>query len=212
MKKLFQYITLVAIAVSVIALNNSCTKILNEQPKSSFSEQYVFSSVSDAYKVLIGAYSQMAGDAGYGIRFSMYYPYDDDELTGPTGNPDGDRRDIARYSLNSGNAQIEKPWEQMYTGIERSNLCIYNIAKMSLYTTGTTMQKGELQRMYGEALTLRAQFYFELVRLWGDVPAQWIPTEYESTTFIPRTNRDTIYGQLLNDLQTAEGLVPGERT
>ncbi|HEY4148325.1 MAG TPA: RagB/SusD family nutrient uptake outer membrane protein, partial [Chitinophagaceae bacterium] len=181
---------------------------LNEQPKTSFSEQYVFSSVSDAYKVLIGSYSQLAGDNGYGIRVSMYFPVDDDELTGPTGGADNDRRDIARYSLTAANAQIEKPWEQMYTGIERANLCIYNVPKMALYTTGTTQQKGELARIYGEALTLRAQFYLELIKNWGDVPAQWIPTEYEPNLYIPRTNRDTIYGQLLNDLQTAEGLVP----
>ena len=208
MKRSFHYITLAVIAFVIITLDNSCQKILDQTPKTSFSEQYVFSSVTDAYKVLLGAYSQLAGDNGYGIRISMYFPVDDDELTGPTGGADNDRRDIARYSLTAANAQLEKPWEQLYTGIERSNLCIYNIPNMALYTTGSTQQKGELQRLYGEALTLRALFYFELIKNWGDVPAQWIPSEYQPTLYIPRTNRDTIYGHILGDLLTAESLVP----
>ncbi len=207
MKKILQYTIIIALAVAAIALN-ACKKILQENPKTTFSEQYVFSSVNDAYKFMIGVYSQLAGDQGYGIRISMYFPVDDDELTGPTGNADGDRRDIARYSLTAANAQLEKPWEQLYTGIERANIAIDNIPNMDLYKNGTTQQQKQLQRMYGEALTLRAQFYFELVRNWGDVPAQWVPTAKMADTYIPRTDRDTIYAHLLNDLLTAENLVP----
>jgi hypothetical protein len=70
------------------------------------------------------------------------------------------------------------------------------------------MQKGELRRLYGEALTLRAQYYFELVRNWGDVPAQFVPSAMMDNIYQPKTDRDTIYDHLLNDLHLADTLVP----
>ena len=79
---------------------------------------------------------------------------------------------------------------------------------MDLYTNGTEAQQKELKRMHGEALTLRAQYYFELIRNWGDVVAQWQPSSFETDLFKAKTDRDSIYDRLLNDLATAETLVP----
>ncbi len=208
MKTVFNKKWLIILISTFSILTISCKKYLQENPITSFGTNYVFGTVNDAYKVLIGAYAQLAGDQGYGIRLSMYFSVDGDDICGPTGAGDNDRRDIARYSVTSNNLQLEKPWEQIYSGIERANICIYNIPTMALYTSGTATQKAELQRMYGEALTLRAQFYFEAVRNWGDVPAQWIPSSMSTNLFIPRTDRDTIYNHILNDLLTAENLVP----
>jgi hypothetical protein len=152
----------------------------------------------------------MVGDAGYGIRVSLYYPLDTDEMQGPTGSGDNDRRDIARYNATPGNAQITNPFNQMFTGIEYANICIANIPKMAMYSNGTDQEKKKLQRMYGEALTLRAQFYTEAIRNWGDLPANFAPASTLATSnpFPTRTNRDTLYDRLLEDLKLAATLVP----
>ena len=159
---------------------------------------------------MAGVYSRLSGDQGYGIRLSLYYPVDNDEMQGPTGAGDNDRRDIARYIATSGNAQLEKPFNQLFQGIEYANICIDNIPKMDLYSNGTDQQKKQLQRMYGEALTLRAQFYFEAIRNWGDLPAHFSPASALALTipFPKRVDRDTLYNQLLSDLKMAEDLVP----
>ena len=57
-------------------------------------------------------------------------------------------------------------------------------------------------------LTLRAQFYFELIRNWGDVPAPMIPSYKQTDLFAPQANRDDTYDKLLADLKMAEDLVP----
>jgi hypothetical protein len=170
----------------------------------------VFSDVPSVLKALAGVYSRMVGDAGYGIRVSLYYPLDTDEVQGPTGAGDNDRRDIARYTATPGNAQITNPFNQMFAGIEYANICIANIPKMAMYTNGTDQEKKKLQRMYGEALTLRAQFYTEAIRNWGDLPANFAPASTLATSnpFPVRTNRDTIYDRLLEDLKLAATLVP----
>lgn len=199
-----------SVAAIVLLSFNSCNKFLDQKPITDVSTEVVFSDVPSALKALAGVYSRMVGDAGYGIRVSLYYPLDTDEVQGPTGASDNDRRDIARYAATPGNAQITNPFNQMFAGIEYANICIANIPKMAMYSNGTDQEKKKLQRMYGEALTLRAQFYTEAIRNWGDLPANFAPASTLATSnpFPSRTNRDTIYDRLLEDLKLAATLVP----
>jgi hypothetical protein len=206
-KSFFNLIKSTALAGTIL-LVGSCKKYLEPQAVSSFPTDYVFSNVQNAQKAVLSTYQEMTGDNGYGIRISMYFAYDNDEMIGIHQTGDNDRGDIAHYNASAGNAQINTPFSQLYTGVERANICIYNIPKMDMYIHGTQQQIGELQRLYGEALTLRAQFYLELVRNWGDLPAQFLPSSQLPNLFLKKTDRDTIYNQLLNDLLQAETLVP----
>lgn len=187
-----------------------CKKFLDQQPITEVSVEEAFKDVPSAYKSLAGAYSRMVGDAGFGIRLSLYYTVDTDEMQGPTGNPDADRRDIARYIATPGNAQITNPFNQLFQGIEFSNICIAAIPKMGMYTSGTDKEKKQLQRMYGEALTLRAQYYFEAIKHWGDLPSHFSPASQlaNGNPFPSRTDRDTLLGRLIADLKIAAELVP----
>jgi hypothetical protein len=208
-KKYFNKLTFLAMMAMLMVITG-CKKFLDQQPITDVSAEVAFSDVPSAYKALAGAYSRLVGDAGFGIRLSLYYTVDTDEMQGPTGAVDNDRRDIARYSATSGNAQITNPFNQLFTGIEFSNICIANIPKMDRYNNGSEQEKKQLRRMYGEALTLRAQYYFQAIVNWGDLPANFRPASElaSSDPFPVRTNRDTIYNQLLADLKLASELVP----
>ncbi len=207
--KHFYKLTIIA-AASVVVLFASCKKFLDQQPITDVSAEVAFSDVPSAYKALAGAYSRLVGDAGFGIRLSLYYTVDNDEMQGPTGAADNDRRDIARFAATSGNAQITNPFNQLFQGIEYANICIDNIPKMTMYTSGTDQQKKQLQRMYGEALTLRAQYYYEAIVNWGDLPSHFSPASQlaNSNPFPTRTDRDSLYTRLIADLKTAEDVVP----
>ena len=208
-KKYFNKLTFLAMMAMLMVITG-CKKFLDQQPITDVSAEVAFSDVPSAYKALAGAYSRLVGDAGFGIRLSLYYTVDTDEMQGPGGAVDNDRRDIARYSATSGNAQITNPFNQLFTGIEFSNICIANIPKMGMYSNGSEQEKKQLRRMYGEALTLRAQYYFQAIVNWGDLPANFRPASElaSSNPFPVRTNRDTIYNQLLADLKLASELVP----
>lgn len=187
-----------------------CKKYLDQEPITEVSTNIVFSDVASAQKAVAGVYSRLIGDQGYGIRLSLYYTVDTDEMQGPTGAGDNDRRDIARYAATPGNAQINSPFNQLFQGIEFANICIENIPKMGLYTSGSDQQKKQLQRLYGEALTLRTQFYLEAIRNWGDLPLHFEAASAlaASNPFPARVDRDTIFNRLLADLRVAEDLVP----
>ncbi|MDQ6813729.1 MAG: RagB/SusD family nutrient uptake outer membrane protein [Bacteroidota bacterium] len=201
-----------ALLIIVAVGSVSCKKYLSPESLSTFDPSIVFANVPNAKASVNGAYLAMAGDYGYGIRFSYYYPYDDDNIMGGGAGLDQSRHQIAHYTLQAGNADIVNSFNQFYGGIERANNCIYYIPKMDLYTNGSAADKAELQRLYGEALTIRAQYYFELVRNWGDLPAQWVPSAFVTDLFLPRTSRDTIYDHLLADLAVAKTLLPWRTT
>jgi len=205
--KLIAYLLLSMALIATLTIS-SCKKYISPDAISSFTPAFTFGSVPLARDAVMGAYNSLTGDFGYGIRISMYYPYDSDDLEGASGSADNDRRDLCRYTVTSSNAQLQPIMAQSYTGIERANLCIYYIPKMPQYTSGSAADIGELQRLYGESLTLRAQYYFELIRNWGDVPEQRIPSQFETNFFLPKTDRDTIYNHILADLLVAESLVP----
>ena len=198
------------LSVGLLMILGSCRKYLDQQPTTELSADVVFSDVPSALKALSGVYSRLVGDQVYGIRISLYFPVDNDEMQGPTGAADNDRRDIARYSATSGNAQINNPFKQLFQGIEFANICIDNIPKMAMYTGGSDQEKKQLQRMYGEALALRAQFYYEAIRNWGDLPAHFVPGYSQATSdpFPKRVNADTLYNHIIADLKIAEDLVP----
>jgi starch-binding outer membrane protein, SusD/RagB family len=207
MKKRFTFTTAATMMIVVLIAFAGCKKYMQVEPVSQFSIPAVFSEVSSATAAVLGVYDELQGDNGYGIRINLYYPYDSDEgMT--SGGLDNGRRGIGRYQLLRTNTEIANPFRQLYRGVEKANICIEQIPLMDKYNNGNAAEKKELQRLYGESLTLRSQFLFELIRNWGDVPAPLIPSYKRTDLYIPRTDRDSTYDRILADLKTASDLLP----
>ncbi len=204
--KIYQSVT-VAIMLTVLLFTDACKKYTEVEPVSQYSIPQAFSDVSNATTAVVGVYDELQGDNGYGIRISMYYPYDSDEGI-VSGGIDNGRRGVGRYQLLLTNAEISGPFNQLYRGVEKANLCIEQIPLMKQYAGGTEVEQTALKKLHGEALTLRAQFFFQLMLNWGDVPAPMIPAYKQTNLFIPKTNRDSTYDMLLADLATAKALLP----
>ena len=201
------YQSVVIVLIVTIVSTIGCKKYTEVQPVSQYSVEQAFADVSNAFTAVVGVYDELQGDNGYGIRISMYYPYDSDEGI-VSGNIDNGRRGIGRYQLLLTNAELTNPFRQLYRGVEKANLCIEQIPLMPQYSNGTEAEKKELRRLHGEALTLRAQFLYELIRNWGDVPAPMVPAYKQNELFIPQTDRDSTYNKIIADLATAVELLP----
>ena len=204
--KNIKYTAVFALLFLFTLSNISCKKFLNGNINSASynDDSTLFSTVGGAKGALIGTYQNLTGDYAYGIRLSLYYSVDNDEMVGPTSTPypDNTRRDLAHYGVNSTNSELEQPFANLYQGAEQANLCIYFIQRSQQYLAGNT----QMRSMLAEAYTLRAQFYFDLVKIWGDVPFFTLP--HIPSTHLPvypaRTDRDSIYDQLLADLKYVE--------
>lgn len=200
-------IGIVVTVMTISALLGACKNYLDVKPESAFSPEDVFSNVSSVNSAIMGVYQLLAGDDGYGQRQAIVFPNDTDEFS-RSGDVDAGARGLARYVADGGNSELAATFIREYNGIERANLCIKYIPLMPAYNNGSVTDRKELRRMYAEALALRAIYYFELVKNWGDVPLQTEPSVSGMDFNIPKVNSEVVYDQILADLLIAERLLP----
>lgn len=60
----------------------------------------------------------------------------------------------------------------------------------------------------GQAYFLRALAYFDLVQYFGSVPLHLTPVRTEEETALPLSDIETVYMQIIQDAETAAGLLP----
>jgi len=201
-----------AILACILLFMVSCSDFLDIEPESQYMDENFFLTTEHAEMALYGVYNSLTSTELYGRNITQYYDIDSDiaQIYGgeSTGKPDGERRSIARYAFNASTKQLDVAWNACYEGINRANVLIDRVPKMNLYENGTEAEKKILKRIYGEGLTLRAIFYFDLIRLWGDVPFKTTPSKHGENFDLPRTSRDSIYDYIINDLTNAIELVP----
>ncbi len=204
MKKI-AYILMIAASVSLF----SCTgDFLDVETKSEFDESIVFSNYTLAEYNIFGISDAFGQTNGHRGRYLPYYGFNTD-IEWNNNTDAGDKLDLSAYDTKTGNGQMSAsngPFECLYTGVERANLCITGLKKY-----GNIENDPQMAYLYAEALVLRAVLYHDLLKGWGDVPARFEPINSE-TIYIPKSNRDVIYKQLLADLETAIPMLywPGE--
>ena len=195
---------------AIAALFTSCRDVTDDFLTSDFpsalDEAKIFSTPAlaagavDCIKIPFGETESYRG------RFLPWYGLNtDSEWYNSSESTSNDKADLAVYDAKPNNSEMNKDknaWAMMYSGIERANICI-----RGLRTYGNPKPGTELGYLLGEALTLRAVYYADLLKAWGDVPARFEPINAE-TIYLPKTNRDVIYKQLIADLGEAEALVP----
>lgn len=201
MKK-FLYIAGIALFVML----TSCEDYLEAPTKSSLDESIIFSTPDLAKGAVDGIKVSFAETNSYRGRFLPWYGMNTDtEWYNSSENVGNGQADLTVYAATPTNNQMNtenNAWAKMYEGIERANICI-----QGLRTYGNPEPGSELGYFLGEALTLRAVYYSDLLKAWGDVPARFEPINTE-TIYLPKTSRDEIYKQLLADLEEAATLVP----
>ncbi|OMP78690.1 RagB/SusD family nutrient uptake outer membrane protein [[Flexibacter] sp. ATCC 35208] len=205
---MYAYIRSFFILIIFVTAFSACKKYLTIENPSTISQDAVFTSVSNTNAAVVGVYAMLIGDNGYGNRISCLFPQSSDDFKTSGDYSADDRRGISTYGASAGNSDLPNPFNQLFKGIERANICIKYIPLSPLYNGGSATEQSQMKKMYGEALTLRAQFYFEALRNWGDLPAQLVPAADLADMYLPRTDKDSIYQQLLDDLAVAEELVP----
>lgn len=208
MKNKFINSAFLVLAIGAMIITPSCKKALEYESDSSSSPATVFESTTYTNSALIGVYNKLIGDNGYGSRISTLFGITADDFKTSGSYASSDRRGISMYGASSDNTDLVNPFIQLYAGIERANICIKYIPASTLYTSGSATDQALMKRYYGEALALRAQFYYELIRNWGDVPQRFEPAAFAETLYPTNADRDLTYDQIIADLKIAEDLVP----
>ena len=198
------YIKSSVIAMSLAAIVSSCD--MDAPTISTLDESSVFSTYSLAEAEVMSIHISFGETNSYRGRFLPYYGLNTDLETGSGTYPSlkdqaTDKQSLWNYSTLSTNGQMNtdnNAYAKFYEGIEGANLAIEGIRKH-----GNIEHNKDMAHLLGEALTLRAVVYNDLVKAWGDVPARFVPNN-PTNVYMPRANKDSIYKQLLADLAEAE--------
>lgn len=184
---------------------------INESP----SEATLKSAVNSAYEPLRNT-NGFLGDGSWGRGLYIRPDFVIEDIAGGDMNKkwvsDGDQAwmdEVSRFSFTAENAAFNGLWTYAYEGIYRTNLAIDKLSDPTVITqAGISADLGN--RMLGEALFLRAYYYFELVTNFGDVPLLTKPlTSFEEAYEVAkRVPQDQIWEQIDADLQQAGQLLP----
>ncbi|MDX6182350.1 RagB/SusD family nutrient uptake outer membrane protein [Flavobacterium sp. Fl-77] len=190
----------------IASLFTSCQDDYLDAPaKSTLDESVIFSTPDLAEGAIDGIKVPFAETNSYRGRFLPLYGLNTDTEWYNTSQTAGDAADLCVYDAKTINSQMNttnNAWAMMYSGIERANICI-----RGLRTYGDPRPGTELGYLLGEALTLRAIYYADLIKAWGDVPARFEPIS-TATIYLPKSSRDVVYKQIIADLGEAATLVP----
>ena len=203
MKKYINY-TLLSAFIAGTTLT-SCD--IDAPTQSSLDESTTFSTYALAEAELMSVNVSFGETNSYRGRFLPYYGLNSDVEVGSGTYPSktnatNEKQALWNYDTPANNPQMNtdnNAYAKFYEGIERANLAIVGIRKY-----GNIENNPDMAQLLGEALTLRAVIYTDLTKAWGDVPARFTPNN-NNNIYLPRTNRDSIYKVLLNDLKEAEG-------
>lgn len=199
MKKIIHFISFIVLLYVISA----CDDYLTTDSKSIFTEESIFYNIDFATKSVIGIYEPLFDNQLYN-NYMFYYSCDND-LEFSLAVDNGSLVSASHYNTEPGMSFLGGAWTQIYSGIERANICIEGLPKSQIWEG----ENAEVARhLYGEAVTLRAFYYYLAIQLWGDVPFVTKSTQAGDDFYIPKTDRDSIYEYLIEDLKNVQDYVP----
>ncbi|MEP6730474.1 MAG: RagB/SusD family nutrient uptake outer membrane protein [bacterium] len=195
-----RFMTIAGGAVLLIA--GACKDFIEPNPTDVLAPENFYQTSADAIASVNSVYEQQR----WAYWLNYWYITDmasDEAIASPNFGPDGHR--ASNYSFDAQEGFISGFWGDTYKTINRANAVIDRVPGISMDSTLKA-------RIVGEARFLRALSYFNLVRLFGDVPL----VDHEVTSLasldVGRTPSADVYTLVIGDLQAAASSLPATYT
>ena len=199
MKKISYYI--LAAWMCALPLFSSCSDMLEEESSTEVDKNKYMNNASEAENVLLGVYRSMISDGLYRYNLSMLFDITND-LAQCEGNSNNAFREVPSNSFTTSNSSVQTTWSELYSGIYNANDFIETLeTKIGNYTT---IDKKVAGVYMAEARALRALYYFELVRWYGNVAlmTNTAMSRQHPSTFV-QADPAAVYRFIETDLQYA---------
>lgn len=178
----------------------SCEDMLEKAPVDKLSSDGFYQTSAQATQGVLGIYAD--------LRYLSDYEYlhmsevrSDNAWVNPTPNGQRDYSDIGAFRAGSENVLIEGTWNQWYKVIYDANVAIKKIS-------AATYDNADVQaQLLNEARFLRGWAYFELARLFGNIPMVTEPMAPSAVNNIPQSDAKTVINEIvIPDLEAALNL------
>jgi len=188
---------------------SGCEKFLEEVPTGQLTTAADLTSLQYKEPFTVGPYRRLqdwtggAGDWGNNIPSTIEYP---------TGGAYTDEPHVLfnKFATNQVTGSLlddyNNPWLHWYSGVQDCNLSIQQLPLIKMSET-------DLNKALGEVRTLRAFYYFCIVRYWGDAVLVTEPITDVWATEMSRTSLKKIYDEvIIPDLEFAVANLPAGRS
>src|SRR6478735_4101044 len=166
------------ILLSAAGLITSCGKsFIDRPPVSSATVDALYKTDKDFQDAVIGTYAALRNTYANFWQFGDIRG--DDAFIQVSNQPTTTSIDV--FSINSSDALLSSTWANYYVVINLSNAVIFKLA-----TADPAVVKNK-DKYLGEAKFLRALAYFDLVRIFGDVPMITTVATVAEVASSPRT-------------------------
>ncbi|NGM90009.1 RagB/SusD family nutrient uptake outer membrane protein, partial [Parapusillimonas sp. SGNA-6] len=191
-------IILKLMAVGVIFLSGSCKKFLETEPTDFLAPSIYYETEQQLDYALTGVYDRLGMNRLYGAYLHTLHNMEADEGfvsvdTWVTGTR------VNNFSVSD--PDVLNLWRYIYEAIGRANMLLANV------DNNTDIDIAYRDQVRGEALFLRAYYYFMLVQFFENVPMYLTPVANHTQVDVPATPAKEVYEQIIADMETAEALV-----
>ena len=191
--------------LSLALLAIACSKQLNQQPPSSIVTSLFYSNTNDFTQAVTGVYNELRN---YPDEQMWLGEMRSDNINA-TSDGNRDWQAIKNMLPNlTAVTFIAQGWDSCFNGIYNANSVLDN-----LVTKGSNITNPALRARFGaECHFLRAFYYFQLVRLYGEVP---IVTHVMSAAAVEKIKRSPVtdvYNVIISDLDSAIAVLPNSYT
>ena len=196
----------VAASVCVALAATSCLDEALDVESQGFDESIVFSNYVLAEYNVFAIGDVIGTDQAYNARLDRSYGFNTDiEIYKNSIDKDGrdNQTTMSDYDISVSNGDMDgakNGFVCIMQGLERANVCIQNLRKYA------NLSDPDMAYLLGESLTWRAFFYGELIKFHGEVPFRTTPVTSDDM-YLPKSDRDIIYAQILADLEEAISLL-----
>lgn len=198
MKKLIRYSLL-----ALVVLFSACKKVLETEPSLYIDQSVSIVDKRSAQTALTGAYNALSANNYQGNTYRYITNLLGDNIKWVGNSPTNREFDV--YGVFTTNSRVQELWSAIYKTINIAN----NIIETVPGVTDVTLSSAERDKLRGEALFLRALGYFDLVRLWGNVPVVTKATQTpDDAKGIKNSNTEQVYQFIEKDLDSAQALLP----
>src|SRR3954468_4383543 len=189
--------------IALLVLLGSCKKsFITITPQGQFLTENYYQNREQAYSGLVAAYDVMRKNAGgFENMITMMNAGSDDNYAGGGGATDGAGiQGFSNYTINP--VTIPRSfWSDHYQGVFRANILLDKLPT-------TNMDAGEKARFTAEAKALRALYYFNLVRMFRNIPLLLKPLGASDIYDVTQSAPAAVYTQIEKDLNEAIADLP----
>ena len=183
-----------------------CKKYLDKVPLDTINTSNYFQTAEDAVNAVNSAYQPMQRPKLYNLRMWTSDIFAGNSVVGAGGGTDGiETVEEANFTTDPSNQGVLDLWRGPWPGILYCNLVIKNVPGINMDTTLRN-------RVVGEAKFLRANYYFILVRYFGDLPIITTPQSPSDNLYPARSPKQDVYNLIIQDLKDAINLLPSRDT